>query len=74
MNDAFADRVRSAAVAGWWTILIGSLFLVLQWLASQMLLSTKPRWLLTLWDRASPGRPCGSSGCGSWRSSRCACG
>jgi hypothetical protein len=50
MNDAFAERVRSAAVAGWWTILIGSLFLVLQWLASQMLLSTKPRWLLTLWD------------------------
>ena len=42
MNDAFAERVRSAAVAGWRTILIGSLFLVLQWLASQMLLSTKP--------------------------------
>jgi hypothetical protein len=34
MNDAFAERVHSAAVAGWWTILIGSLFLVLQWLAS----------------------------------------
>ena len=33
--NAFAERVRSAAVAGWWTLLIGSLFLTLQWLASQ---------------------------------------
>jgi hypothetical protein len=49
MNEDFAKRVRSAAIAGWWTILIGSLFLVLQWLASQMLLSAKPGWLLTLW-------------------------
>jgi hypothetical protein len=49
MNEAFAKRVRLAAIAGWWTILIGSLFLVLQWLASQMLLSAKPGWVLTLW-------------------------
>ncbi|HET8578823.1 MAG TPA: hypothetical protein VFO18_17130 [Methylomirabilota bacterium] len=49
MNDDFAKRVGSAAIAGWWTILIGSLFLTLQWLMSQMLLSAKPDWVLTLW-------------------------
>jgi hypothetical protein len=49
MSDDFARRVRSAAVAGWWTLLIGSLFLTLQWLASQALLSIKPQGLLTLW-------------------------
>ncbi len=49
MNEAFRERVRSAAIAGWWTILIGSLFLTLQWLASQFLLSAKPGWLLTFW-------------------------
>lgn len=54
MNAEFAKRVRSAAVAGWWTILIGSLFLALQWLASQTLLSTKPQWLLTLWGPDIP--------------------
>jgi hypothetical protein len=44
MSDDLAKRVRSAAVAGWWTVLIGSLFLALQWLASQKLLSAKPQW------------------------------
>jgi len=49
MNEDFARCVRSAAIAGWWTILIGALFLTLQWLASQLLLSAKPAWLLALW-------------------------
>jgi hypothetical protein len=49
MNEDFAGRIRSAAIAGWWTILIGSLFLTFQWLASLALLSIKPGWLLTLW-------------------------
>ena len=49
MNETFAKRVRSAAIAGWWTILIGSLFLVLQWLAGQVLLSAKPGWFLAFW-------------------------
>ena len=49
MNEEFASRVRSAAVAGWWTILIGALLLTFQWLVSLPLLSKKPDWLLTLW-------------------------
>jgi hypothetical protein len=49
MNEDFAGRIRSAAIVGWWTILIGSLFLTFQWLASLVVLSAKPGWLLTLW-------------------------
>jgi hypothetical protein len=49
LNDQFAERVRAAAIAGWWTILIGVLFLTVQWLASQVLLSAKPDWLLKIW-------------------------
>ena len=48
-NEEFAQRLRSAAIAGWYTIFIGILFLTLQWLASLMLLSIKPSWFLVLW-------------------------
>jgi hypothetical protein len=33
MNDMFEKRVRSAAVAGWWTLLVAVIFLVIQWIA-----------------------------------------
>lgn len=33
MVDEFAQRVRSAATTAWWTVLIGALFVTLQWLA-----------------------------------------
>ena len=32
MNDIFEKRVRTAAVAGWWVVLITLVFVVLQWL------------------------------------------
>ena len=49
MNDAFAQRVRAAAVAGWWTILIGGIWLTAAWLFMLGILSAEPQWLLTLW-------------------------
>ncbi len=35
MNDVFQKRVRAAAVAGWWTLLIAVIFLAIQWIAYQ---------------------------------------
>ena len=32
MNDAFEKRVRAAAVAGWWTLLIAVAFITLRWI------------------------------------------
>jgi hypothetical protein len=49
MNEVFENRVRAAAVAGWWTLLIGAGFLVLQWLAYLFVMSTRPTWLPSLW-------------------------
>ena len=47
--DVFAQRVRTAAVAGWWTLLIGAVFLVVQWVAYLVFMSIRPGWLLSLW-------------------------
>jgi hypothetical protein len=32
MNDPFEKKVRAAAVAGWWVVLIAVAFLTLLWL------------------------------------------
>ena len=49
MNDDFAKRVRSAAIAGWWTVLIAAIFLTLQWFAFLSMMRHKPAWVLELW-------------------------
>ncbi len=49
MNDAFEIKVSSAAIAGWWTLLIAAVFLIFQWLAYLLIMSTQPAWLLSLW-------------------------
>lgn len=51
MNDGFAERVSAAAVAGWWTLLIGVIFITLQWLAYLLLVPAQPAWLLYIWGR-----------------------
>jgi hypothetical protein len=33
MDETFAKKVRAAAVAGWWTLLIVYFILLIQWLA-----------------------------------------
>ena len=49
MNDIFEQRVRAAAVAGWWTFLIAAGFLMLQWVLYLLFMSARPGWLLSLW-------------------------
>src|SRR6202521_3201797 len=49
MNDQFEKKVRAAAVAGWWVVLIAVAFLTLQWLIYLAVMSTHPAWLLSLW-------------------------
>ena len=49
MNDVFERRVRAAAVAGWWTLLVAMAFITLQWFVYLAVMSAKPVWLLALW-------------------------
>ena len=49
MNEELAKRVRAAAVAGWWTLLIVVAFVTVQWLAFLWIISTKPAWMAALW-------------------------
>jgi hypothetical protein len=49
MNDPFERKVRAAAVAGWWTILIAAAFITLQWILYLSLTSARPAWLLAMW-------------------------
>jgi hypothetical protein len=49
MNDTFEKKVRAAAVAGWWVILIAVGFLTVQWGVYLILMSAQPGWLLAVW-------------------------
>jgi hypothetical protein len=51
MNDPFERRVRAAAVAGWWVVLIGYALLLVTWVAYLVLVSGRPAWLLVLWGQ-----------------------
>jgi hypothetical protein len=44
MNDAFQQRIRAAAIAGWWTMLIAVGFLTLVWIQFLVLMSARPAW------------------------------
>lgn len=49
MSDIFEKRVKAAAVAGWWTLLIYVAFLMIQWIAYRLAISVHPAWLLSFW-------------------------
>lgn len=49
MNDSFTLRVRAAAIAGWWTVLIAIGFLILILLGYEWLICSRPAWVLRLW-------------------------
>ena len=49
MNDVFEKRVRAAAVAGWWTLLIAVGFILIQWIGYLLVTSARPAWLLSWW-------------------------
>ena len=49
MNDPFENKVRAAAVAGWWVILIGYALLTVTWVVYLVLVSARPAWMLAMW-------------------------
>jgi len=48
----FEKKVRAAAVATWWTVLVGYALVTLTWLVYMALVTARPEWLLTLWGHA----------------------
>ena len=49
MNESLSNRVRAAAVAGWWTVLIVAVVMTVQWFVLLAIMSAEPGWLLRLW-------------------------
>jgi len=49
MDETFTQRVRAAAVAGWWTILIMGVWLTLGWFVWLAMFSSRPAWMLAMW-------------------------
>lgn len=48
MNDVFQQRIRAAAIAGWWTLLIAIGFLALVWFVFLALMAARPAWFQLL--------------------------
>lgn len=57
MNEDFAKKVRSAAVAGWWTLLIASLFLLVQWIVYLVVMRCHPAYMLRFWGAGDVSWP-----------------
>ena len=49
MSEELRQIIRLAAVAGWWTVLIGAIWLTVAWLIWMQILKAKPAWLISLW-------------------------
>ena len=51
MNEAFEKKVRAAAVAGWWVVLIGYALLTVTWVVYLVLVSARPAWMQAMWGQ-----------------------
>jgi hypothetical protein len=49
MYDLFTKRVRAAAIAGWWTVLIVALVGLAQWVLYLYYASSQPVWMARFW-------------------------
>jgi len=49
MDEIFIKKIRTAAIAGWWTLLIAYCILLIQWFAYLMIMSAEPAGMLCLW-------------------------
>jgi hypothetical protein len=56
MNDLFERRVRTAAVAAWWTLLFAAIFLTVVWFVFLGMMSNPPDWMERMWGGMSPGQ------------------
>lgn len=48
MDEIFTKKVRTAAVAGWWTLLIASCILLVQWFVYLPIMARQPAGMLCL--------------------------
>ena len=49
MDATFQVRVHTAAVAGWWTVLVAAAVLAVQWVAYLIVMSLRPAWVPSFW-------------------------
>jgi CDP-diglyceride synthetase len=49
MDELFTKKVRAAAVAGWWTLLIAFCILLIQWPAYLLIMTRQPAGILCFW-------------------------
>jgi len=49
MDEIFIKKVRTAAVAAWWTVLIAYIILLLQWFAYLLIMPRQPAGMLFFW-------------------------
>ena len=49
MCPQVAKIIQAAAVAGWWTVLIGVIWMTVGWLIWRQILSSKPEWVRKFW-------------------------
>ena len=52
MDEIFTKKVRAAAMAGWWTLLIVYSILLIQWLAYVLIMTRQPTGVLCLWGES----------------------
>ena len=53
MDEIFAKRVRAAAGAGWWTLLIAYCILLIQWFAYLLIMTKHPAGVLCIWGEGA---------------------
>jgi hypothetical protein len=51
MDEIFAKKVRAAAVAGWWTLLIAYCLLLIEWIAYLLIMAKQPEGILCLFGK-----------------------
>lgn len=49
MDELFIKKVKAAAAAGWWTILIAYCILLIQWCAYLIIIPRQPSGMLFFW-------------------------
>jgi hypothetical protein len=49
MDEIFTTKIRAAAIAGWWTLLIAYCILLIQWFAYLLIIRRLPSGMLCLW-------------------------
>lgn len=53
MDEIFAKKVKAAAAAGWWTLLIAYCILLIQWLAYLLIMAKQPAGILCIWGQGA---------------------